>query len=125
MPWMFRRAGIGLLIGKRTWCGAVGIYDDPPLIDGGTVTAPREAFWAPEGKWDVENHGVAPDVEVDLDPQAVRAGRDPQLDKAVEVVLEALEKNPAPRPKHPAYPNYHPVKRTSSKEKAPAGSRGR
>jgi tricorn protease len=125
LPWMFRRAAIGPLIGKRTWGGAVGIYDDPPLIDGGRVTAPRQAFWAPEGKWDVENHGVAPDVEVDLDPQAVRSGRDPQLEKAVEVVLEALKKNPPSTPRHPAYPNYQPVKGTTSKQTAPARSRGR
>jgi tricorn protease len=115
MPWMFRRAGVGPLIGKRTWGGAVGIYDNPLLIDGGQITAPRQAFWAPEGKWDVENHGVAPDVEVELDPQAVRSGHDPQLEKAIEVVLEALKKNPARQPQHPPFPNYHEVKRTTSR----------
>jgi tricorn protease len=107
LPWMFRRAGVGPLVGKRTWGGAVGIYDNPPLVDGGSVTAPREAFWAPEGKWDVENHGVDPDVEVELDPHACRAGHDPQLEKSVALVLEALEKNPPRAPHHPAYPNYH------------------
>ena len=58
------------------------------------ITAPRMAFWSPEGEWDVENRGVAPDVEVDFDPQAVRAGHDPQLEKAVQIVLEELKKHP-------------------------------
>jgi tricorn protease len=106
MPWYFRRAKIGPLIGKRTWGGLVGIYNYPPLIDGGFVTAPRLAFWNPDGKWDVENHGVAPDIEVEHDPQAIRAGRDPQLEKAVQVVLEEIKKNPLPRHKKPAYPDY-------------------
>jgi tricorn protease len=125
LPWMFRRARVGPLVGKRTWGGAVGIYDDPPLIDGGSVTAPREAFWAPEGQWDVENHGVAPDIEVDLDPQTVRAGHDPQLEKAVQVVLEALQKNGAVKPKRPAYPNYHRDRGMGAKESAPAEPRKR
>jgi tricorn protease len=55
----------------------------------------------------VENHGVAPDIEVEYDPQAVRAGHDPQLEKAIEVVVEALKKSPRAQPKRPAYPNYH------------------
>lgn len=65
LPWMFRKTGIGPLVGKRTWCGLVGIYDYPPLIDGGFVTAPRLAFWNPDGTWDVENAGVTPDMEVE------------------------------------------------------------
>jgi len=107
LPWLFRRAGIGPLVGKRTWGGLVGIYDYPQLIDGGSVTAPRVAFWSPDGKWDVENHGVAPDVEIEFDPEAWRAGRDPQLERAVELVMEALKKHPLPTAKLPAYPNYH------------------
>ena len=70
------------------------------------MTAPRTAFWNPNGTWDVENHGVAPDIEVEYDPEAVRAGHDPQLEKAVAVVLEALQKSPLPKHKKPAYPNY-------------------
>lgn len=107
MPWMFRKAGIGPLVGKRTWGGLVGIYDYPPLMDGGSVTAPRLAFWNPNGTWDVENNGVAPDVEVEHDPKAVREGRDPQLEKAVEWVLDSMKKNPPPQHKRPPYPNYH------------------
>ena len=107
MPWMFHRYNIGPLIGKRTWGGLVGIGGYPTLIDGGSVTAPHFAFYTPEGKWEVENHGVAPDIDVEMDPKAWRQGRDPQLEKAVEVVMEALRKNPPREPKRPAYPNYH------------------
>ncbi|HEX8091590.1 MAG TPA: PDZ domain-containing protein, partial [Blastocatellia bacterium] len=114
LPWYFRKAGVGPLIGKRTWGGLVGIYDYPQLIDGGFVTAPRVAFWSPKGDWDVENHGVAPDIEIEYDPQAWRAGRDPQLEKAVEVVMDALKKNPLPKHERPAYPNYHNPNRAST-----------
>jgi tricorn protease len=107
MPWMFRRYGIGPLIGKRTWGGLVGIGGYPVLIDGGSVTAPHFAFYSPEGEWEVENRGVAPDVEVEMDPKAWREGRDPQLEKAVELVMEALRKNPPKPTKRPPYPNYH------------------
>jgi tricorn protease len=107
MPWYFRYTNLGPLVGKRTWGGLVGIGGTPPLMDGGSVTTPNFAFFSPEGKWDVENHGVAPDVEVELDPYEVRNGRDPQLEKAVELILEALKKNPPPQPKKPEYPNYH------------------
>jgi tricorn protease len=77
------------------------------LLDGGRVTAPHAAIWFPSGEWEVENRGVAPDIEVEFDPQAVRAGHDPQLEKAMEIVLAALEKSPRHQPKRPAYPNYH------------------
>ncbi len=107
LPWYFRRAAIGQLIGKRTWGGLVGIGEYPRLIDGGSITAPHFAFWSPDGKWDVENHGTDPDIEVEFDPKAWREGRDPQLEKAVQVALAALEKNPPPLHKRPAYPVYH------------------
>jgi tricorn protease len=106
-PRYFRQAGLGPLVGKRTWGGAVGIGGYPRLIDGGSVTAPKVAFWFPSGKWELENHGVDPDVEVEFDPQAVRAGHDPQLEKAVSLVLEELKKRPPRMPQKPAYPNYH------------------
>ena len=66
------------------------------------------------GKYDIENIGMPPDIEVEMDPQLVRQGRDPQLEKAVEVVLSELEKNPVPRPKRPPYTNYHPSKAVTS-----------
>jgi tricorn protease len=106
MPWYFRAAGIGPLVGKRTWGGLVGIYDYPPLLDGGFVTSPRVAFWNPNGTWDVENHGVAPDIEVEFDPALWRKGQDPQLERAVQVVLDALRSNPPPQHKKPAYPSF-------------------
>ncbi len=86
LPYTFRQAKLGPLVGKRTWGGLVGIGGYPTLIDGGAVTAPRMGIWFPPGRWDVENRGVAPDIEVEYDPQAVRAGKDPQLEKAVELV---------------------------------------
>jgi tricorn protease len=108
MPWHFRQAGIGLLVGKRTWGGLVGFFGPgESLMDGGVVTTPSRGFWTPNNAWEVENHGVAPDVEVELDPKAVREGHDPQLEKAVEVVLSELEKNPIPTHHKPPYPNYH------------------
>lgn len=107
MPWMFRKLGIGPLVGKRTWGGLVGIFGFPVLIDGGRITAPNLAFYNLEGEWDVENWGVPPDIEVDQDPALIRQGRDPQLEKAVEVVLEALKKNPPVKHQKPAYPDYH------------------
>jgi tricorn protease len=107
MPWYFRRALLGPLVGKRTWGGLVGISGYPPLLDGGSVTAPSFAFFTPESTWDVENHGVAPDVEVEHDPYEVRQGRDPQLEKAVAIVLEELKRNPPPVAKVPKYPNHH------------------
>jgi tricorn protease len=109
LPWMFRERHVGTLVGKRTWGGLVGIFNFPPLIDGGFVTAPNLAFYNLTGEWDVENHGVPPDIEVEYDPAAVRAGHDPQLDKAVAVLLEDLEKHPLPEHKRPKYPNYHPA----------------
>jgi tricorn protease len=123
LPWAFRRAKLGPIVGKRTWGGLVGIGGYPPLIDGGAVTAPHFAFWTPEGEWEVENRGVPPDVEVEMDPKAWRAGHDPQLEKAVQLALDALEKYPAKRPPRPAYPNYHKGKEVIPTEQG--GQRGR
>ncbi len=112
LPWYFRHEKIGPLVGTRTWGGLVGIYDYPRLIDGGAVTAPRVAFYNPQGQWDVENVGVPPDYEVPFDPAAWRQGRDPQLEKAVSLVLEQLKKEPRKFVDHQAFPNYHETKRT-------------
>ena len=106
MPWLFRQAKVGTLVGKRTWGGLVGIYDYPILIDGGTVTAPRVAFRNEKGELDIENKGIAPDVDVDLDPKLWRAGHDVQLEKAVEVTLAAIKKTPMNKITHGAFPNY-------------------
>lgn len=106
LPYTFRQSKLGPLVGKRTWGGLVGIGGYPPLVDGGGVTAPRWGIWFPNGRWDVENRGVAPDIEVEFDPKLVRQGRDPQLEKAVELVLEGLKANPVKRPARPAFPDY-------------------
>src|SRR5262249_29147163 len=105
LPWMFRKAKLGPLVGKRTWGGLVGTLGFPGLMDGGGVTAPNLAFWAPEEGFGVENVGVPPDVEVEQLPADVIAGKDPQLEKAIEVVLKELEKNPTTKPKRPPYPD--------------------
>jgi tricorn protease len=107
LPWYFRKAGIGPLIGKRTWGGLVGIYDYPELMDGGRVTAPRIAIYGLQGQWEVENHGIPPDYDVEMDPQAWRNGHDPQLEKAVQVVLQELQQRPPQQYARPPYPNYH------------------
>jgi len=106
LPWYFRKHRIGPLIGKRTWGGLVGIGGTPRLIDGGMITTPSFAFYNLDGKWDVENYGVAPDIEVEQEPALWRAGRDPQLEKAVEVLMAELKKNPPTRGKRPPYPDY-------------------
>ncbi|HEX7703818.1 MAG TPA: S41 family peptidase [Kofleriaceae bacterium] len=108
LPWLFKRAKLGPLVGKRTWGGLVGIGDYPRLIDGGGVTAPRGGLYSAEGKWEIENLGVAPDVEVEQDPELVRQGHDPQLEKAVQLALDALAKSPVVLPKRPAFPDYGP-----------------
>jgi tricorn protease len=92
----------------KTWGGLVGIGGYPNLIDGGSVTAPRWAFYGTSGAWEVENHGIAPDIEIDQDPKLVREGHDPQLEKAVAVALEELKQNPPVKLKRPSYYDYHP-----------------
>jgi tricorn protease len=104
LPWMFRKFQVGTLIGTRTWGGLVGVLGFPVLLDGGTITAPDLAIWDPEKGWVVENEGVPPDIEVEQTPADVIAGRDPQLERAIQIVLEELKKNPQPAPKRPAYP---------------------
>ena len=104
LPYMFRLRRIGPLIGTRTWGGLVGIWDVPPFVDGGRMTAPRGGFYDLDGRWSVENEGVAPDIEVEQDPAAVAAGRDPQLERAVAEALALLEQNPVeivPQPPDP------------------------
>jgi tricorn protease len=107
LPWMFKQDKVGILVGTRTWGGLVGIWNYPVLMDGGRVTAPRGALYGLHGQWEVENTGIAPDIEVENDPESVAKGHDPQLEKAVQVTLDALKKNPVVIPDHPPYPNYH------------------
>jgi tricorn protease len=107
IPWYFHHVGLGQLIGERTWGGEVGITGYPTLIDGGGITAPSLAFFDLEGHWRIENEGVTPDIEVELDPKAWREGRDPQLEKAVEVLLQDLKERPLPKPTVPPFPDYY------------------
>ncbi|HLK14531.1 MAG TPA: S41 family peptidase, partial [Fimbriimonadaceae bacterium] len=109
-PWHFRHAHAGPIVGRRTWGGLVGILTFPVLVDGGYVTAPNVAFYNPDGTWDVENHGVDPDMEVDLDPHLWREGRDTQLEKGVEVAMKLLESHKPPAVKRPAYKDKSTVK---------------
>jgi tricorn protease len=103
LPWMFRKFQLGPLVGKRTWGGLVGILGFPVLLDGGSVTAPNLAFWTEAG-FGVENEGVAPDVEVEQTPADVIAGKDPQLEKAIALVMAELAKAPPAAPKRPPIP---------------------
>ena len=104
-PYFFRKAGVGPIIGKRTWGGLVGISDDIPLLDGGGVTVPQFGLWSPQdGKWIAENHGVDPDIEVDNTPDKMLNGADPQLERAIEYIREQLKHSPPKRHQHPPFP---------------------
>jgi len=103
LPWMFRKFKLGKLIGKRTWGGLVGTLGFPTLMDGGYVAAPNLAIWTEDG-WVVENVGVPPDIEVEQWPVEVIAGQDPQLEKAIEIIMDELKKNPPKKMKRPPYP---------------------
>jgi uncharacterized repeat protein (TIGR01451 family) len=107
LPWYFRKMQIGPLVGKRTWGGLIASFPAPQLMDGGLVTAPDAAIYGLKGEWEVENRGVAPDIEVEFDPSAWRAGHDPQLEKSVAWLLEELKKNPRQQYQRPPFPNYH------------------
>jgi tricorn protease len=107
MPWYFKKAAIGKLVGTRTWGGLVGIGGYPPLLDGGSVTAPRYAIFGLNGDWEVENHGIAPDVPVEELPKDFAAGHDRQLETGVQLVLDELKAHPVPEIPVPAAPNYH------------------
>jgi len=97
MPWMFRYRKIGPLVGKRTWGGLVHTADTPQFIDGGSMIAPRGGFFTRDGKWAVENEGTAPDIDVENWPKDVIAGRDPQLERAVDEALRLLKEKPVQR----------------------------
>jgi tricorn protease len=101
---MFREAGLGPLIGKRSWGGVVGIGNRGPLIDGGTIFVPESAFANTKGEWVIEGYGVDPDIEVENDPKQVMAGRDQQLERAVEEVMKKLKGTTVKLPPRPAAP---------------------
>ena len=101
MPYMFKRRKIGPLIGARTWGGLVATSDQAPFVDGGGMVAPRLGFFDRDGKWVIENEGVPPDIDVENFPREVIAGRDPQLERAVQEALRLLAANPARPMKEP------------------------
>ncbi|UCG53140.1 MAG: PDZ domain-containing protein, partial [Candidatus Latescibacterota bacterium] len=103
-PAMFRKAGLGPLIGKRSWGGVIGISGRGPLIDGGSVYVPEYGFVNTEGEWDIENWGVEPDIVVENDPKLVIEGRDPQLERGIEEIMKMLKAEPKPLPKRPPDP---------------------
>ncbi len=103
-PYRFRQAGLGPLIGKRTWGGVVGITTLGPLLDGGEVFVPLQGTNAPSGEWIIEGHGVDPDIEVENDPLSVIQGKDPQLDRAIAEVLRRIEQEPRRLPSRPPDP---------------------
>ncbi len=103
-PAMFRQAGLGPLIGKRSWGGVTGITNRGTLIDGGQVNVPEFGFASVDGKWIIEGTGVVPDIEVENDPESVIEGKDPQLERGVAEVLKAIQANPKKLPERPPAP---------------------
>jgi tricorn protease len=125
LPWMFKKLQTGPLVGTRTWGGLIGIGGYPDLMDGGGVTAPRWGGYNPEtGEFDIENKGVAPDIEVEFDPALWRKGQDPQLEKGVAVALQELRDHPVPPIKRPKYPVYNWSKVRAERAKGATNSGG-
>ena len=104
-PWYFRHAGLGPLIGRRTWGGLVGLSGNPGLIDGGYTAVPTFGFYETDGTWGVEGHGVDPDIPVMDDPALMAQGKDPQLDRAIQEMLSQIESNPYSPPGRPEAPD--------------------
>jgi tricorn protease len=103
-PYMFKEAGLGLLIGRRSWGGVVGIGGGVPLIDGGAISVPGSGLASPKGEWVIEGYGVDPDIVVENDPKSVMAGRDPQLERTVAELLKQLAGKKVKLPPMPAPP---------------------
>ncbi len=102
-PWFFRQAGLGPIIGQRTWGGLIGISGSPNLIDGGWVTVPSGRFFGTDGRWFKEGHGVEPDIIVLDDPSSLARGIDPQLERGIQEALKMLKNAPPASVVRPAY----------------------
>jgi tricorn protease len=100
----FKANKLGTVVGVPSWGGLVGIINAQQTIDNGSVNQSNNAFYGEEGKWLVENHGADPDILVDNDPASVMAGKDNQLDKAIEVALQKIKEHPFTFPPVPKYP---------------------
>jgi len=103
-PAMFRQAKLGLLVGKRSWGGVVGITNHGNLVDGGVVNVPEFGFLTPQGAYTIEGHGVDPDIVVENDAKSLLDGRDPQLERAVSELQKTLQTSPRRLPARPADP---------------------
>jgi tricorn protease len=107
-PDLFKRYGLGPLVGTRSWGGVRGIRGFWPMMDGGYVTIPEEAPYGLDGQWVAENHGVDPDVEIEDEPADLLAGHDAQLEAAIAMMVKAIDAKPpvrpSPPPLVPAYP---------------------
>jgi tricorn protease len=104
-PWMFRNAGLGPLIGTRTWGGVVGLSGTPGLIDGSQPVIPNNGTYAADGRWIIEGWGVDPDIPVPDDPAAALRGEDVQLETAITTMREALDSPHFAPPEPPPYPD--------------------
>jgi tricorn protease len=102
-PYYFKEAGVGPLIGSRTWGGLIGLSGVPPLIDGGAALVPTFRMYSTDGEWFPEGHGVEPDIDVPEDPTALARGDDPQLERAIEEVVRLLQQNPPAAANRPPY----------------------
>ena len=100
----FKQAGLGPLIGKRSWGGVIGITSHGPLMDGGDIRVPQFATNDLDGSWIIEGHGVDPDIVVENDPESLIAGRDPQLERGIAEVLRMIQEDPPQRPTRPPDP---------------------
>jgi len=103
-PAMFRQAGLGPLIGQRSWGGVVGISNRGPLIDGGSISVPESGFASTQGEWIIEGHGVDPNIQVENDPKSLIDGKDPQRERAVAELMKRLQTSPVKLPPKPAGP---------------------
>jgi tricorn protease len=104
-PESFKLKKLGPVIGERTWGGVIGVRMDKPFIDGGMSSQPEFAWWAPGIGWGLENRGVEPDIPVPFTPEDCIADRDPQLDRAIQVLLDQLKREPIKTPEPPPYPD--------------------
>jgi len=104
LPRQFRLMKMGPIIGTRTWGGLVGVSQFLSMIDGGGLTAPDYRIYDADGKWVVENVGVKPDIEVDIEASSMKEGRDNQLVTAIEYLMKKIQDDPLPWPQHEPFP---------------------
>jgi tricorn protease len=107
-PYMFRESKLGLLVGRRSWGGVVGIGGGVPLVDGGSISVPGSGLASADGKWVIEGYGVDPDISVENDPKSVMAGHDPQLERTVQELMKQIEGKKVKLPPMPAAPVKKP-----------------